>query len=102
MAFFPGGGQSEPQGPDPVFAAKTEMEMYTDLFNKISSTCFSKCTSRKHKEPDLSLGEMTCIDRCVAKYLEAQEKVGAILQKANEDQAAQQQQMMQIQKQMGG
>lgn len=28
MNFF-GGGQQEPQGPDPVFAAKTEMEMYT-------------------------------------------------------------------------
>jgi len=27
MNFF--GGQQEPQGPDPVFAAKTEMEMYT-------------------------------------------------------------------------
>jgi hypothetical protein len=30
MNFFGGGGQQEkPQGPDPVFAAKTEMEMYT-------------------------------------------------------------------------
>jgi len=28
MNFF-GGGQQEAQGPDPVFAAKTEMEMYT-------------------------------------------------------------------------
>ena len=28
MSFF-GGGQQQPQGPDPVFAAKTELEMYT-------------------------------------------------------------------------
>lgn len=78
------------------------MEMYTDLFNKISRTCFSKCASRKHREEDLALGEMSCADRCVAKYLEAQEKVGVILQKANEAQAAQQQQMMEMQKQFGG
>lgn len=40
--------------------AKTEMEMYTDLFNKISSSCYHKCASRKHRDQDLSLGEMTC------------------------------------------
>jgi hypothetical protein len=28
MNFF-GGGQQQQQGPDPVFAAKTEMEVYT-------------------------------------------------------------------------
>lgn len=31
MNFF-GGGQPQPQGPDPVFAAKTEMEVYTGAF----------------------------------------------------------------------
>lgn len=29
MNFFGGGSQQAQQGPDPVFAAKTEMEMYT-------------------------------------------------------------------------
>lgn len=76
--------------------------MYTDLFNKIAGTCFNKCASRKHREEDLSLGEMSCSDRCVAKYLEAQEKVGVVLQKANEAQAAQQQQMVEMQAKMGG
>eukprot|EP00529_Nitzschia_sp_RCC80_P034300 CAMPEP_0113452096 /NCGR_PEP_ID=MMETSP0014_2-20120614/6673_1 /TAXON_ID=2857 /ORGANISM="Nitzschia sp." /LENGTH=102 /DNA_ID=CAMNT_0000343463 /DNA_START=581 /DNA_END=889 /DNA_ORIENTATION=+ /assembly_acc=CAM_ASM_000159 len=102
MNFFGGGQQQQPQGPDPIFAAKTEMEMYTDLFNKIASSCFQKCASRRHKEPDLSLGEMTCTDRCVSKYLEGQQLVGGVLQKANEDQMKQQQAMQQMQQQFGG
>lgn len=76
--------------------------MYTDLFNKLTAGCFAKCSSKKHKEPDLSLGEMSCADRCVAKYLEAQQKVGAVLQKANEQQMTQQQNMMNMQQAMGG
>lgn len=78
------------------------MEMYTHLFNKMAATCFEKCASRKHKENDLALGEMSCSDRCVAKYLEAQEKVGVVLQKANEAQAAQQKNLMEMQQALGG
>ena len=78
------------------------MEMYTNLFNKMASTCFEKCASRKHKENDLALGEMSCADRCVAKYLEAQEKVGVVLQKANEAQMAQQKSLMEMQNALGG
>lgn len=73
-----------------------------DLFNKIASSCFTKCASRRHREPDLSLGEMSCTDRCVSKYLEAQQRVGTILQKANEDQLQQQQNMVEMQKRFGG
>mmetsp|Transcript_31169 Transcript_31169/g.73455 ORF Transcript_31169/g.73455 Transcript_31169/m.73455 type:complete len:104 (+) Transcript_31169:156-467(+) len=102
MNFFGGAEEAKPAGPDPVFAAKTEMEMYTDLFNKIASTCFSKCASRKHKEPDLSLGEMTCADRCVSKYLEGQERIGVVLQKANEAQMQQVAASQQMQQQFGG
>jgi hypothetical protein len=40
-------------------------------------------------------------DRCVSKYLEGQMVVGAVLQKANEAQAQQQQSMQQAQTQMG-
>jgi hypothetical protein len=44
---------------------------------------------------------MTCADRCVSKYLETQERVGVVLQKANEAQLAQQQSMMEMQQRMG-
>ncbi|GFH44432.1 mitochondrial import inner membrane translocase subunit tim10 [Chaetoceros tenuissimus] len=103
MSFFGGGGApQQPMQPDPLFAAQTEMEMYTVLFNKLTQSCFKKCASRKHKEPDLHLGEMSCIDRCVAKYMDSQELVGKVLQAANEKQAAQQMQMQQMQQAMGG
>mmetsp|Transcript_6943 Transcript_6943/g.9967 ORF Transcript_6943/g.9967 Transcript_6943/m.9967 type:complete len:103 (+) Transcript_6943:101-409(+) len=100
-SFFGGGGQPDPPKPDALFAAQTEMEMYTVLFNKLTKTCFNKCASRKHKEPDLQLGEMSCLDRCVSKYMEAQEKVGVVMQKANEKQAQQMQAMQQMQKSIG-
>ncbi len=77
------------------------MEMYTNLFNKMAGTCYEKCASRKHKEADLALGEMSCADRCVAKYLECHEKVGAVLQKANEAQAKMQQSQMEMQNAFG-
>mmetsp|Transcript_10462 Transcript_10462/g.28939 ORF Transcript_10462/g.28939 Transcript_10462/m.28939 type:complete len:102 (+) Transcript_10462:207-512(+) len=101
MNFFGGGQEQQPQGPDPVFAAKVEMKMYTDLFNKIAASCFAKCASRRHKEPDLALGEMSCTDRCVAKYLEAQQRVGVVLQQANEAQLEQQQQLANMQQRFG-
>ena len=42
------------------------------------------------------------VDRCVSKYLEAQQLIGEVLKKANEAQAAQQQQQMELQRSMGG
>ncbi|KAG5180513.1 Tim10/DDP family zinc finger-domain-containing protein [Tribonema minus] len=64
------------QGPDKVEMAKTEVEMMTDLYNKMVDSCFSKCIANM-KEGDLSVGEMSCVDRCVHKYLSAQEVVGS-------------------------
>ena len=76
--------------------------MYADLFQKISGTCFEKCASRKHRDQDLALGEMACTDRCVSKYMEAMEKVGAVLQQANESQSQQQQNLQQMQQAYNG
>ena len=72
-----------------------------DLFNKVAASCFTKCATRKHKEAEISLGEMSCTDRCVAKYLESQQRVGVILQQANEAQVQQQQNLEAMQKSFG-
>ena len=85
-----------------MFLIKHYLVPLQDLFNKISSTCFQKCASKRHKDPELSLGEMSCTDRCVAKYLESQQRVGQVLQKANEAQLEQQQNLAAMQQRFGG
>jgi len=51
--------------------------------------CFDKCIHRIKKEPELVVGEMACVDRCVSKYLEVHDKVGEVFKKV---QASMQQQ----------
>ena len=56
--------------------ADLEIEMMTDLFNKLTSACQKKCISSKYKEGELTKGESVCLDRCVAKYLDIHERIG--------------------------
>jgi len=55
----------------------------------------------KYVDTELAVGEMTCVDRCVGKYMMAQQKVGDVLNefekqmKAKDAAMAQQQQKFQ-------
>jgi len=53
-----------------------EIEMMSDMYNRMTNACQKKCIPTKYREADLSKGEAVCIDRCVAKYLEIHERIG--------------------------
>lgn len=50
--------------------AVTELDMITDVFNRLVNSCHAKCISEKYLEGDLNKGEGVCIDRCTAKFFE--------------------------------
>ena len=61
-----------------------EQEMMTDLYSKMSNSCFKKCIDKGYHEEHLNKGETVCLDRCVAKYLETHESIGRILSETTE------------------
>ncbi|KAH8992018.1 Tim10/DDP family zinc finger-domain-containing protein [Lactarius hengduanensis] len=82
MSMF-GRSPNAPTGsvnPERVEMAIQELDMVTDIFNRLVSTCHAKCISTRYAEGDLNKGESVCIDRCVAKFFEANKKVGERLQ----------------------
>lgn len=53
-----------------------EIEMMSDMYNRMTSACQKKCIPPKYSDADLAKGESVCIDRCVAKYLDIHERIG--------------------------
>ncbi|XP_046752234.1 mitochondrial import inner membrane translocase subunit Tim10 [Diprion similis] len=53
-----------------------EIEMMTDMYNRMTSACHRKCIPPKYSEPELGKGESICLDRCIAKYLDVHERIG--------------------------
>lgn len=53
-----------------------ELELMSDMFNKMTRACQKKCVPAKYKDSELSKGESVCLDRCVAKYIEIHDRVG--------------------------
>lgn len=53
-----------------------EIEMMSDLYNRMTQACHRKCIPPKYNEADLGKGESVCLDRCVAKYLDIHERIG--------------------------
>ncbi|ODQ53492.1 hypothetical protein SAICODRAFT_56325 [Saitoella complicata NRRL Y-17804] len=77
MSFFGlGSGANAPVNPQKLAAAEAELDMVTDLFNRLVSSCHAKCIPPKYGEGELNKGESVCIDRCVSKYFEVNQKIG--------------------------
>ena len=47
-------------------AATVELEMVSDMFNRLVRTCHAKCIDRHYLEDTLNKGEGVCADRCGA------------------------------------
>ena len=62
----------------PVQVAVAEMRGLADTFSKMSETCYRKCIPNV-KESALTVGEMSCIDRCVSKFMDVHAAIGAEL-----------------------
>lgn len=63
-----------------IEAATAELDMITDVFNRLVSACHAKCISDRYAEADLNKGESVCVDRCVSKFFAVNAKVGEHMQ----------------------
>ncbi|ODV89510.1 hypothetical protein CANCADRAFT_32741 [Tortispora caseinolytica NRRL Y-17796] len=81
MSLFGMGGGSGAVDQNKIMAAEAELDMVTDMFNRLVDVCHQKCITPKYAEGELSKGESVCIDRCVAKYFQVNVQMGEHLQK---------------------
>jgi import inner membrane translocase subunit TIM10 len=61
-----------------VEAAEAELDMVSDMFNRLVDSCHQKCIKEKYNESELNKSESLCLDRCVEKYFEVNTKVGEV------------------------
>lgn len=63
-----------------IAAAETEVEMVTDMFNRLTESCTKKCIPNDYREGELNKGESVCLDRCVGKFFDVNIKVSEKMQ----------------------
>ncbi|KAF9112596.1 protein transporter tim10 [Mortierella sp. AM989] len=80
MSFFMNNAANQTVNMQNMAMAEQELEMVSDLFNRIVSSCHQKCIPKTYIEGDLNKGEAVCIDRCVSKFFEVNKSVGTKLQ----------------------
>jgi import inner membrane translocase subunit TIM10 len=78
MSFFGAGKASGNVDNVKLEAAEAELDMVSDMFNRLVDVCHSKCITQKYNEGDLNKGESLCLDRCVAKYFDVNTRVGEV------------------------
>ncbi|KAF2150738.1 putative mitochondrial intermembrane space translocase subunit Tim10 [Myriangium duriaei CBS 260.36] len=74
------GGRPQPSSAEKIAAAEAEIDMVSDMYNRLQETCTKKCIPPTYREADLNKGESVCLDRCVAKFFETNVKVSEKMQ----------------------
>jgi len=74
------GGRPQLSSAEKIAAAETEIEMVSDMFNRLTQSCAKKCIPPDYREGDLNKGESVCLDRCVSKFFEVNMKVSEKMQ----------------------
>ncbi|RAL00444.1 Tim10/DDP family zinc finger protein [Aspergillus ibericus CBS 121593] len=74
------GGPPKMSSAEKIAAAETEVEMVSDMFNRLTESCTKKCIPNDYREGDLNKGESVCLDRCVSKFFEVNIKVSEKMQ----------------------
>jgi len=73
-------GRPQPSSAEKIAAAEQEMDLISDMFNRLIRSCSSKCIPNDYREGELNKGEGVCLDRCAAKFFDTQMKVSELLQ----------------------
>ncbi|KAJ6102008.1 mitochondrial import inner membrane translocase subunit tim10 [Penicillium sp. IBT 16267x] len=74
------GGQPKMSSEMKLAQAETEVEMISDMFNRLNESCAKKCIPVDYRESDLNKGESVCLDRCVSKFFDVNIKVSEKMQ----------------------
>ncbi|KAI9222269.1 Tim10/DDP family zinc finger-domain-containing protein [Blastocladiella britannica] len=80
MSFLRSSPQQQYGMSPAVMAAEAEMEIMSDMFNRLGKLCHEKCIVGAYYEGTMTKGESVCTDRCVSKFFDVSYKVGKLLE----------------------
>lgn len=81
MAQMPGQDPATTQQQRIMAAQEAELTFMTEFYNNIVEVCYKKCIVPKFHDPAMNVGEKSCTDRCVSKYIQVHVKVGEMMAK---------------------
>ncbi|MCJ1469988.1 protein transporter tim10 [Pseudocyphellaria aurata] len=74
------GGRPQLSSAEKIAAAELEVEMVSDMLNRLVQSCSKKCIPPDYREGELNKGESVCLDRCVSKFFDVNVKVSEKMQ----------------------
>lgn len=74
------GGRPQISSEQKIAQAEAEIDMVSDMYNRLVQSCAKKCIDNAYREADLNKGESVCLDRCVSKFFEVNVKVSEKMQ----------------------